>query len=198
MSSKRPNKAKHDPLLLFDMLVYSHGCISRGISYILSASFLVPPTFPFFTTREFDFSIVLNMIPMFTLFLLEHMKIMNGMDNMHNGEHTLSTKGWSCNIIYSIPIASTTTIMIHPPWVNISYFTNETSSNSHCVIRNNWKYKTNAVLLSFIIFKIVCCAWLRYSILPPAIWLLLLNFLLFVGDDERSNPSYDLIHRGVQ
>jgi hypothetical protein len=91
MSSKAPNKAKHDPLLVFGMLVYSYGCISRGISYILSASFLVPLTFPFMNKkREFDFSVALNMIPMFALFLLEHMTIMHGMDNMHNAVHTLS------------------------------------------------------------------------------------------------------------
>ncbi len=89
MSSKRPNKPKHDPLLLFGMVVYSFGCLARGSSYLLSGSALVPLTLPF-TKRKFDSSVANNMIPMFVLFLLEHMTIMSGMDNAHNAVHTLS------------------------------------------------------------------------------------------------------------
>ena len=89
MSLKRPNKPKHDPLLLCGMVVYSFGCWARGNSYLLSGSALVPLAFPF-TKRKYDSSVANNMIPMFVLFLLEHVTIMSGMDNMHNAVHTLA------------------------------------------------------------------------------------------------------------
>jgi len=91
MSSKRrPNKPnKHDPLLLFGMVVYSFGCLARGSSYMLSGSAFVPLAFPF-TKRKFNSSVANNMIPLSVLFLLEHMTITSGMENMHNAVHTLS------------------------------------------------------------------------------------------------------------
>ncbi len=92
MSSKRPNKPKHDPLLLLCgiMVVYSFGCWARGYSYILSGSAVFPLAFPF-TKRKFDSTVVVNnLIPSSVIFLLEHVTIMSGMDNMHKAVHTVS------------------------------------------------------------------------------------------------------------
>ena len=89
MSSKRPNKPKHDPLLLCGMVVYSFGCWARGYSYILSGSAMFPLAFPF-TKRKFDSTVVNNLIPLSVIFLLEHVTIMSGMGNMRNVVHTVS------------------------------------------------------------------------------------------------------------
>eukprot|EP00558_Chaetoceros_sp_UNC1202_P009861 CAMPEP_0197236240 /NCGR_PEP_ID=MMETSP1429-20130617/3423_1 /TAXON_ID=49237 /ORGANISM="Chaetoceros sp., Strain UNC1202" /LENGTH=116 /DNA_ID=CAMNT_0042694995 /DNA_START=219 /DNA_END=569 /DNA_ORIENTATION=- len=89
MSSKTTSKPQHDPLVLLGIALYTHGCMSRGPSYLLSGSGLVPLALPF-AKRKVDYSIAINMIPLGVLFVLEHVTIMSGMDNIHNAVHSLS------------------------------------------------------------------------------------------------------------
>jgi len=80
---------QHDPLVLFSLVIYMFGVISRGQSFLLSGVGVVIMSLPF-TRRKAAFSVAATVPPLVILFFLEHYTIMNEMDTFHNVVHSLS------------------------------------------------------------------------------------------------------------